>query len=245
MKDWLGKTAIILGTGPSLTTEVIAQVLHFRINWPGAFRVFVVNNVYTQNLIIDVLYANNREWWDYYGDDAQAVCSNDTDMWTFHEDIAKKRGINYVEGRWSGDERQVNSLSRDPAYIHWGHGSGYEVLGLAYLHGCRDFVLAGYDLRFPGGYNARKRNPGTGRHFFGEYPEGKGLTHWPGRTGKNIDAEGNIVGLLDCYRTIDCDKLDLTITNCSPDTALDFFGVGDLEKELEVRATRFRLFGKV
>ena len=241
---WQGKAAIILGTGPSLTPEVCAQVLHFRINWPGAFRVFGVNNVYTQNLILDVLFANNREWWDYYGDDAQAVCSTGTDMWTFHKDIAKQRGINYVAGRWSGGPRNVTSLSTDPTCIHFGHGSGYEVLGLAYLHGIRQFFLAGYDLRFPGGYDAKTRRPGSGRHFFGEYPT-KELVHFPGGSGKNVDTDGNITGLLDCYRTIDCDKLDLTITNCSPDSALDFFNVGDLEKELENRATRFRLFGQV
>lgn len=243
MKNWQGKAAIILGTGPSLTPDVVATVLHYRINWPGAFKVFAVNNVFAQSLIIDVLYACNREWWDYYGDEAQAKCSDATEMWTYHKDIAKQRSINHVEGRWSGGPRNVTSLSTDPEYIHYGHGSGYEVLGLAYLYGIRHFVLAGYDLRFPGGYDAKTRRPGTGRHYFGEYP--KALMHWPGASGKNVDADGNITGLLDCYRTIDCDKLGLTITNCSPDSALDFFNVGDLEKELENRATRFRLYGKV
>ena len=48
--------------------------------------------------------------------------------------------------------------------------------------------------------------------------------------------DGSITGLLDCYRTIDCATLGLTITNCSTDSALDFFEVGDLEKELEKMA---------
>jgi hypothetical protein len=107
--------------------------------------------------------------------------------------------------------------------LHWGHGSGYELLGVAYHYGVTEFVLIGYDLRFPAGYDGMKKVAGGDRHFFGEYP--KELQHW---TKYNIGDGGELNGLLDCYRTIDTDALNIRIINCSPGSALDFFEMGTL-----------------
>ena len=228
------KVAIIVGTGPSLTEEDIITINAYRNTHPSLFRVFGVNNAFTlEDLPLDVFFACNPEWWEHYHADARLQTRKlYCDMWTWDLPTAREYGLNWIEGRWSGGKRNVTSLSTDPTYIHYGHGSGYEVLGLAYHYGCRHFILAGYDLRFPGGYSAVHRKPGSGRHFFGEYPAP--LQHWPGASGQNVDRHtGDLVGLLDCYRTIDTEKLNLRITNCSPGSALDFFEVGTLESELQ------------
>ena len=229
-----GYTAVIIGTGPSLTDEQIETIDAYRRTHGSKIRVFGVNNVY-QKIQCDVFYACNHEWWDYYHPGSSVLRKmlkdGHTEAWTHVQATAAHYGVNYIEGRWSGGKRNVTSLSTDPEYIHYGHGSGYEVCGLAYLYGCRNFILVGYDLTFGSGYDAKSRIATEDRHFFGEYP--KQLQHWPGRSGKNVDPEtGEIIGLLDCYRTIDCDRLGLRIVNCSPGSALDFFKAGDLEKEL-------------
>lgn len=178
-----------------------------------------MNNVFLlHSLHIDYFFACNPEWWEYYGRHPLMESRRDQGMvcYTWHEKTADRLGIRYIPGRWSGGPRKVTSLSTDPGFIHYGHGSGYETIGLAYALGYRRMLLVGYDLRYP------KDAP---RHFFGEYP--KPLLHRP-RTGPN----GEMQGLLECYDTIDTEALGLQITNCSPGTSLTRFGVGDIEKEL-------------
>jgi hypothetical protein len=238
MKNWIGSyeglTAVIVGTGPSVDDEQLRHIDEYRQTPWSRIRVFGVNNVYQKGKWLDVHYACNPEWWaHYYPTDPvlRDLCLNDyTAPWTWDKETAERFGVNYIEGRWSGGKRRVTSFSTDPEYIHYGHGSGYEVCNLAYHYGCRHLVLVGYDLRYPSDYNPVARRAGTGRrHFFGEYPSS--LQHWPGRNG-SVAADGTITGLLDCYRTIDTEHLGLRITNCSPGTALDFFETGDLEKVL-------------
>ena len=200
---------VILGTGPSLTQEAIDLVNASSLPKFGC-------NLTFQALRLDALYVNNREFWEYYGAELDEY---DCPKWTYHKDIAEKHNAHFVQGAWEP------GLSKDPGYLHWGHGSGYELLGVAYLLGITEFVLIGYDLRYPKGYNKTERNPGGERHFFGEYaPE---LQHWP-----SVGPNGEMTGLLDCYRTIDTEELGIRIINCSPGSALDFFEMGKLENEL-------------
>lgn len=118
-------------------------------------------------------------------------------------------------------------MSTDPDVIHYGHSSGYQIINLAYHYGVREFVLIGYDLRYPKGYDGATRTAGGMRHYFGEYPQA--LQHW---TRFGIGPEGEINGLLDCYRTIDPDDYGIRVVNCSPGSALDFFETGELSEWL-------------
>lgn len=238
-----GYTAVIVGTGPSLTHEQTEIIRHYRSKPDSNIKVFGINNTFELDLTIDVFFACNPEWWDHYAGRVKhprldARRRNGCDMWTWDIATARRYDLNWIEGRWSGGKRNVTSLSTDPSFIHYGHGAGYEVLGVAYHYGVRRFVLAGYDLRYPRRYDRMARKPGGRRHFFGEYPPA--LQHWP-KAGPN----GEMTGLLDCYRTVDCDKLGLTITNCSPGTALDFFETGELsdvlEKDHEEHRSRLRM----
>jgi hypothetical protein len=231
--NYEGHTAVIIGTGPSLTDDQIQHIREYRQTPNSKIRVFGVNNAYQKDIVLDVLYACNPEWWDHYHEDVKMEFLLDdgyTSCWTWDNATARKYGLNWIEGRWSGGKRRVTSFSKDPNYIHYGHGSGYEVINLAYHFGCRHMVLVGYDLRYSSNYDPVRKLAGTEpRHFFGEYPSV--LQHWPGRGG-SVAADGQITGLLDIYRTVDCDDLGLRITNCSPGSALDFFETGELEKVL-------------
>jgi len=222
-----GKVAVIIGTGPSLTEDALSTIFEYR-HGGDHFRLFGGNNVYSE-IRLDVHFSCNPEWWEHYESDPvlkEQIRDPHIDQWTWDKATAVNLGINYVEGRWSGGKRNVTSLSQDPAFIHYGHGTGYELLGVAYHYGCRTFILAGYDLRYPRGYSRDHRKPGGARHYFGEYP-GR-LQHWP-----KVGPDGEMTGLLDCYRTIDTDTLGLRIINTAPGTALDFFECMPLEKALE------------
>ena len=165
-----GRPGIIIGTGPSLNDDQIhwAFLKHELLDWA----LFGINNVY-QRIDLDVHMACNPEWWDEYADDPRLL-DGDFEKWTWDKKTSKKYGLNYIEGRW-GD-----SLSKDPSYIHYGHASGYQILGIAYHYGIRQFYLLGYDMAYP---------PGKPRHYFGEYP--RALDHNP-RTGP----KGEFTGLI-------------------------------------------------
>lgn len=202
--------AVILGTGPSVTADAIRQLRATKLP------IFGCNNAYQIAQLVALLSCN-PEWWDYYWKDAN-LRRGDFAKWTWDKATADKYGIAHIRGEW-GD-----SLSTDPEVIHYGHSSGYQLLGLAYHYGVREAVLIGYDLRYPAGYSGLNRVAGGDRHYFGEYPPE--LQHW---TKYNIGQGGELNGLLDCYRTIDCKALGLRIINCSPGSALDFFEMGELK----------------
>lgn len=204
--------AIVIGTGPSVTPKVIAQ-LRF-----AGLPIFGCNNTY-QIANLTALLSCNPEWWDYYWPRDAELRAGAFDKWTWDKTTASKYGLRHVRGAW-GD-----GLSTDPNVIHYGHSSGYQLLNLAYHYGVREAVLIGYDLRYPAGYQRDAKKAGGKRHYFAEYP--RELQHWP-RVGPN----GEMEGLLDCYRTIKPEDYGLRIINCSPGSALDFFETSTLENEL-------------
>ena len=207
--------AIVIGTGPSLTPEAIELINESK------YPKFVCNNAYRDVDHPTALLSCNPEWWDYYWPRDSRLRNGSFEKWTWDKPTADKYGLAYIRGEW-GD-----GLSTDSRVIHYGHSSGYQLLNLAY-HYCggegAELVLIGYDLRYPKGYNGIKQIAGGDRHYFGEYP--KELQHW---TKFNMGQNGELDGLLNCYRTINPDDYGIKIINCSPDSALDFFETGRLE----------------
>ncbi len=165
------------------------------------------------------MLACNVEFWNYYWPRDAELRLGAFDKWTWCKETSERYGIAHIRGEW-GD-----SLSTDSSVIHYGHSSGYQLLGLAYHYGITEMVLIGFDLRYPKNYSGAKQIAGGDRHFFGEYP--KELQHW---TKTNMGSNGELNGLLDCYRTIDTKALGLRIINCSPGSAMDFFETGRLEE---------------
>jgi len=204
--------AIVLGTGPSVTPEVIKQLRQTKLP------IFGCNNAY-QIAPLTALLSCNIEWWNYYWPRDISLRHGSFDKWTWDKPTADKYGLAHIRGEW-GD-----NLSTNPEVIHYGHSSGYQLLNLAYHYGVREAVLIGYDLRYPAGYNGKTQTAGGDRHYFGEYPPE--LQHW---TKFGIGNGGELNGLLDCYRTIDTKALGMRIINCSPGSALDFFEMGRLEE---------------
>lgn len=209
--------AIIAGTGPSLTPEVIEALRGTQVP------IFGCNNTY-QVLPLKVLLACNAQWWDYYyprDPELRELC-NPASAWTWDKPTAEKYNIGHCVGSW-GD-----GLHTEPGRIHFGHSSGYQLINLAYsTFNFTELVLIGYDLRYPQAYDGVKKQPGGERHYFGEYPTE--LQHW---TKTNMGESGELNGLLECYRTIKPDDYGIKIINCSPGSALDCFETGELNDYL-------------
>lgn len=185
--------AVILGTGPSLSDALPL------LNRDKAM-LFGVNNVF-RDIQPHVWIACDPKWHEIY-----SPVSGDFDKWHWDVDICKKHGYQHIEGRW-GD-----GLSTDPAYIHYGHSSGYQALGLAVHYGAKTVLLVGYDMH----YDAEKR------HYFddlsndaGEYPQG-------------LRKYSNFKGLIGCYETIAAQKDRPEIINCTPESAMTCFPMGNL-----------------
>ena len=197
---------IIIGTGPSLSD---AQIEWAVAKHAEGWKLFGINNVYQRVPQLDAFLACNPEWWDEYCRDPR-LRDSDFAKWTWSKPTWEKysgeiKNLNYIPGVWA------DSLSKDPARIHYGHASGYQILGIAYNAGIRNFFLLGYDMAYP---------PGKSRHYFGEYPAT--LYHNP-KTGPN----GEFTGLIKQFETIDEDDLKIRVVNLCESSALNHFKKGN------------------
>lgn len=190
---------IIVGTGPSLSK---ALPLLRRCSLP----IFGVNNTY-RDLPLACWIACDPKWHQEYSPVEIEGC----DQWHWSAEICAIYGYRYIEGRWG------NGLSTDRSYIHYGHSSSYQALGLARHYGCDPCLLVGFDMQY---------RPGVPRHYFGdlsadrgEYPAG--LRKWSA-----------FDGLHEQYQTIADQKDRPTIINCTPGSALTCFPVVRLEAYL-------------
>lgn len=172
-------------------------------DWP----LFVCNDAIRLAPDADLLFACNYQWWDARWPEVKDLPA---EKWTSRPESAAKYGINWIA--------EVNrpGLSTDPAVLHHGHSSGYQLLGMAYRAGAERIVLLGYDLTFAADYDGRAKRIGSSpRHFFGEYEPA--LQHWP-----SVKVQQGIhVELLDLYRSVAKQGL-VEIVNCSGG-ALDCF----------------------
>lgn len=140
--------ALIVATGPSLTREDVTA-------WSEGRIVYAVNDAYRYCSWINIIYACDEEWWDYHEADTRYI----EDRWTTNEQAALKYGLNHIPGESADAARKYFDASGH-GIIYGGNG-GFQALNLAYVHGCRDAVLLGFDLGHA---------PGEPKHCFGDHP---------------------------------------------------------------------------
>lgn len=202
-----GDTAIVCGTGPSITPEQIELVNN------SGHRVFGANRAYE---IFDchVVHGCNYQFWDLH---YPRMPKGQFDMWTTRPELrGKYPGLNYIEERWE------DGLSREPHWISAHHGTGPQLVNIAYLYGCTRLLLVGWDMRYWG-----KQGPRTyeKRRYLGE--DELTLHHWP-QTGPN----GEQTGLIKEMETIRPDAYGIEIVNCTPGSAMKCFPFGDLREQI-------------
>ena len=182
----------MLGTGPSLKDQR-ESILRRRES--DEIRIYGVNNTFN-DFPLDVWIACDPTWHAEYG-----PITGDFDKYHWDKTITDRHDYTYIEGRWA------DGLSTDQSYIHYGHSSGYQALGLAALHGFQDIYLAGYDMHYDG----------ESRHYFNNLSENDG--EYPEKLRKYSAFEG----LISCYETIAKQETRPNIYNMTHDSALTCF----------------------
>lgn len=127
------------------------------------------------------------------------------EMWTQSDLASRHCGINKIEG--------VNrpGLSRNPAVIHTGGNSGYQVIGLAYHLGAARIVLLGYDMQ-----------------------KVQGKSHWHGDHPKNLKQSSPYQAWVGRFEALalDLKAEGVEVINCTPGSALRFFPMAELKDVL-------------
>lgn len=207
-----GKTICCIGTGPSLTQ---AQVDTAR---DKGFVLYVCNDAFKLAPDAALLHACNWQWWDARWDQVKDL---PCEKWTTRRESADKYGIHYIDEK---PGLHGEGLSEDPSFLYHGHGSGFQLLGMAYRAQPARIVLLGYDLKYAPDYDGFGHQPGsTPRHFFGEYEPA--LQHFPRF---NI-RDGVHMNLLRIYTAAAERPLRCPIINCTPGSALVAFPMAAIE----------------
>lgn len=205
MHNWSGDRCVIVAGGPSVTDYDISLIRAHQ----EPLRIIVVNDAWRLLTGADVLYAADLQWWTTY--------------W--------ERVVEYFRGQmWSCDDRLRSfpfpihivpgrvgyGLPESKDFIKLGALSGNQAIQLAYIWGCTRIALLGFDCRYI--VDARG-NPRT--HWFGDHPPSLTQRHpydsWIEETNilaKELAASG------------------VSVTNCSPQTALRCFPQRSLKEWL-------------
>jgi len=217
---------LIVGTGPSLRAQ-----LDLIPRFDGI--VFICNNSF-QDIHHErmVHLACDPKWHAVY-----SPVVGDFDKWHWDKGICEKYNYRHVEGIWivDGKEYPRDKYTTPPGpcgglylgpenKISLNHCSAAQLLNLAVgnQYGCTEAILIGHDFH----YRADQRHYFTGlSDIDGEYPDA--IRKWSlfdkSKTGGGDD-------LLAVYKRIsETPGLKTRIVNCTPDSALPWFEMGNLE----------------
>jgi hypothetical protein len=201
---WPGATFVILGSGPSLCAEDIAEVISARRR--RRCRVITINSTWENLLTADVLYAGDCAWWNAHPE-AQRFpalligCSQvGAEPWP-----TAVRKINH---------RENEGIETDRRFIGTGTNSGHQALNIAVHLGAARILLLGFD--------------------FGAGSDGKLHHHEDHRLPlRNPDRPSFARWLRMIETTAEpLAALGIDVVNCSRSTAIACFRRGDIREEL-------------
>lgn len=199
--------SILIASGPSLTQKDVDSCR-------GLGHVLVVNDNYKLAPWADCLYACDPQWWEHH----EGAAGFQGQRWTIlprsgqreaHRRAADRWGLRWVDGE------HRPGLSFDPHLIHQGSNSGYQALNLAiHFMGGRNctVLLLGYDMQSTGGKS----------HWFGDHPPG-------------IKRPSPYKQFAEAFNSVSADLKanDITVVNCSRESALTTFPKMKLEDALD------------
>lgn len=201
--------AVVLGTGPSLA-GMRDQIIEARKQ--DKIRIFGVNRTF-EDFPVDVLICCDPAFHNHYG-----KIEGGFDHWHWDKSICDRHGYRFIEGRW------FDGLSTDPSWISLNHCSSAQALNLAVHYGHETILLVGHDFSYPAG---------KPRHYFDNLSETAGEYPKEIRKFSKFDKKGQGNDLLQVYRHI-AEQKDLPpIINCTPDSALPWFPMGDFKDYIQ------------
>lgn len=195
--EWVGQTAAILASGPSLTREQCEAVR-------GKCRVIAVNNQGIDTECDGVMVPAMAPW-------ADILFAADAKWWRHYKDRALKFTGRKVTMRASLPWPEVYSLQQSfsppfdprPTHLVSGGNSGYMAVHLAVHLGAKRIILLGFDMK--DGKNHRR--------------------HWFGSHGGKLNSRGNYAGwrhAFDKFAKV-LHQMGVEVINCTPDTELRCF----------------------
>ena len=195
---------IVAATGPSLTPDVANEC---RARQAQGWKVLAVNDAWRLLPFADAMYTTDRYWWDVHGDvpfAGERWASQTTNLGI---DDDKRSWGRVEEFRLNlVDAADGDTFSVRPGVIHYGNNSGFAAVNLAIQFGATEIKLVGFDMQRTGGQE----------HFFGDHPPG---LH------NGSDFAPFIRAFENASRAM---PAGVTITQCTPETALRCFPMGDL-----------------
>lgn len=215
MRDWY-----CIATGPSLRRDDAEKA--WQAAQENGGKVIVVNDNYRLKLG-DYLYACDEKWWKHHYRSVKDLFKGE--LWTqYHNDATKKfvdeYGLNAFEGKGQpGLGKHI---------IHHGSNSGFQAINLAFLLHRRDFsgdsqriILLGYDMGRTGGKS----------HWFGDHPSGF--------------TNGNHSSFIPQFTRLaeDLAKEGVEVVNCSRETKLTQFTLGDIDAYTRVHRVQRAVSG--
>lgn len=219
---WQGLTAVLLGGGPSLSQQQVAQVRDAHV--AGAVRVIAVNDAYLWAPFADMHYAADSHWHRWHTEGIEKpqlglVANQVRERWaTFagQKCTIQNSGANVTDDavhmlRNKTYPNHGMGLSLDPAELVTGRNSGFQALNLAILAGATRIILLGYD-----GQPAIDGKT----HFSGPHPRPTPTAAYPLYRQAMSAAENAI------------EAAGVTVLNCSPGTGIDTFPKRVLDEAL-------------
>lgn len=191
---WEGRTAVLLASGPSLTPAQCEYVS--RSHRRRELVVAGVNDTYRRYPDLDLLYAADRQWWGAHLGDVRRL--DIPELCCPVKSAARTLRLRYVPG--GGGHR----LSEDPARIHFGGNSGFQLFNLAFLRGAARILLLGYDYTYGTAGEA---------HFFGDHPAP--LRNPPEDMSAWVEAYENSESVVR--------RAGVSVINCSPTSTIPCF----------------------
>lgn len=219
---WRGRTVVIIGSGPSLTSQQVEMV---RIaHEAGEVQAVAVNDAYLLAPWADLHYAADAHWhkWHTEGIPKPALGMTADEVRSRWLGFAGEKCTIKHTGEFLEDQavhvlrnrdfpNQGQGLSRDPRFLVTGRHSGFQAVNLASLAGAARELLLGFD-----GQPARDGKT----HFFGEHPRPTPQAAYEYYRRAFSAAEAGLI------------EAGVQVLNCSPGSAIDSFEKTTLEDAL-------------
>lgn len=166
-------------------------------------RVITVNTTFRRAPWADVAYAGDTLWWSKHAAEAKKAFTGE--LWTQDNVAAARFSLKRVRGA------PRDGLGTHE--IHQNGNSGAQALNLAYLWGANPILLLGFDM---------KEGPNGEKHHHPDHPkpliQKQLFGEWIHKLRKVAD---------------DLKKRDIRVINCTPGSALPWFPMSDITKELQ------------
>lgn len=151
---WLGRTVVVLASGPSLCPYDVRRALVHQHLTGG--RIIAVNESWRRCPVADVLYGADVNWWTNRAPKPEEFAG---ERWTQDKQWSGKYlpGMHVMESRAGAD---VSPPGSD--HIFTGNNSSFQAMNLAIVWGARRVVFLGLDLSC---------EDGKANHWHDDYPD--------------------------------------------------------------------------